>query len=113
MPDSAIKHIISENAMTFVGYTNATNFGFEDLKWLLSYGPVYIAYTESGTQKRHVNVIYEASGDSDYAEVRAMEPQAVSKGGGAWYGKHLKKPINDFNLLGSIWAGVSRKAFNS
>jgi hypothetical protein len=113
MPDPAMKTIIRENAMTLVEYANATNFGITDLQWLLSYGPVYIAFTEAGTNRRHVNVIYEAWGNDDYAEVRAMEPQARDNGDGTWKGEHQKKPINNYNLSGSIWAGVLKSAFNS
>ncbi|MBK7709331.1 MAG: hypothetical protein IPN69_22230 [Acidobacteria bacterium] len=113
MTDSGMKHIIRENAMTLIEYPDATNFQVGDAQWLVGYGPVFIAYTTSFSNKRHVNVIYEVSGDEDYAEVRAMEPQAVSKGGGLWSGAHQKKPINEFNMSGSIWAGVLRKAFAS
>lgn len=113
MPDNAIKQIIRENAMTLIEFTNANALGSAELSWLLGYGPVYIAYTESGTRKRHVNVIYEMTGDdSSYCEVRAMEPQASDKGDGTWKGLHQRKPINDFNMMGSIWAGVSKAAFN-
>ncbi len=112
MTDSGIKHIIRENAMMLVEYPDAKNFSVADAQWLVGYGPVFIAYTIGYNNKRHVNVIYEATGNSDYAEVRAMEPQAESIGGGAWRGAHMKKPINEFNAAGSIWAGVLRTAFN-
>lgn len=113
MPDTAMKHIIRENAMMLIEFNNATTLASSDIRWLLGYSPIYIAYTESGTQKRHVNVIYEISGDeSSYCEVRAMEPQASDNGDGTWKGAHLRKPINDFNLIGSIWAGVLKTAFN-
>jgi hypothetical protein len=112
MTDSGMKHIIRENAMALVEYPDATRLELSDLEWLLGYGPVLIAYTTSFSNKRHVNVIYEVSGNADYAEVRAMEPQATDKGSGVWSGAHQKKPINEFNMAGSIWAGVLRTAFN-
>ncbi len=112
MPDSGIKHIVRENAMTLVEYPDATKFELSDAEWLLGYSPIYIAYTESYSNKRHVNVIYGASGVDDYAGVRVMEPQATAKGNGAWNGAHQQKPLNEFNAKGSIWAGVLRTAFN-
>lgn len=113
MPDSGVKQIIRENAMMLIEYPTSSGMGIDELKWMLGYGPVYLAYTESSSHKRHVNVIYEAKGDENYAEVRAMEPQAHDKGNGTWRGAHQKKPLSDFNMLGSIWAGVSKKRYNA
>ena len=110
MTSGGIRHIISENAMYLVDYSNASAFTIEEAKRLLGCGPIYIAYTESGTQKRHVNVIYKATGNSDYAEVHVMEPQAKNKGNGKWGGKLMTKPLNDFNLIGTIHCGVLRTA---
>ncbi len=110
MTPTGIRRIISENAMFLVEYQNASGFTIDEAKRLLGCGPIYIAFTESGTQKRHVNVIYKATGDSTYGEVHAMEPQAKDKGNGKWGGKLMKKPINDFNILGTIHCGVLRTA---
>jgi hypothetical protein len=111
MPDHSMQHIINENAMTTIPYSNATWFTAAEVENLLYFGPIFTAYTESGTWKKHVNVIYELIGSGEYAEVMAMEPQAASGSGGAWIGKHQRKTLSDFNMLGSVYAGVNRKAF--
>ena len=111
MPDAAIQHIIGENAMVTVPYTSATSFTAAEVQTLLYFGPIFTAYTESGTHKKHVNVIYELIGSGEWAEVRAMEPQAEKGSGSAWIGKHQRKSLSDFNMLGTVYAGVSRSAF--
>lgn len=111
IPDAAMQHIINENGMVMIPFSDARNFTAAELGDLLWFGPVYVAYTESGTHKRHVNVIYELLGSDAWAEVRVMEPQATKKSGSGWIGKHQKKSLSDFNMIGSVYAGVERSAF--
>lgn len=113
MTDAAIKHIIGENAMTCVEFTNASTFTVDNVKGLLECGPLYVAYTESGTQKKHVNVIYGVSGSGPWADVLAMEPQATAKNDGSFRGKHEKKSLSDFNILGTVYCGVHRANYNT
>ena len=113
MTDAGMKHIIGQNGMQLIEYPDATKFTWEKVRDLLCSGPIYTAYTESGTQKRHVNVIYGLSGDGSWASVNVMEPQAHPAGDGSFVGKHLSKPVNDFNLIGSVWAGVHRENYRA
>jgi len=108
MPDADMKYIIGQNGMQLIEFPIATGFTFGKVRDLLMCGPIFTAYTESYSSRRHVNVIYEVKGSEDYAEVRAMEPQAFNKSGSSWDGKHMTKPLTDFNLIGSVWAGVNR-----
>ncbi|MBL8181821.1 MAG: hypothetical protein JNL64_09465 [Blastocatellia bacterium] len=108
MPDADMKFIIRENGMFLHEFPTASSFTFDKVRDLLMCGPIYIAFTELGTNKRHVNVIYEVSGDSSWADVRAMEPQYRPHTGADWKGKHISRGLADYNTVGSIWAGVHR-----
>jgi len=117
MTDEGMRHIIRQNGMELCGFYSATNFTWESVKALLKCGPIYTAYTESqaelnGTLKKHVNVIYEISGDGPWADVRVMEPQAGDAGGGTFNGVHVTKSLNSMNIQGSIWAGVHREKYS-
>ncbi len=111
MPDSPMQHIINANEMIVIPFSNAETFTPEELQQLLWFGPVYTAYTESGTHKKHVNVIYGLTSTDPWAEVLVMEPQAKKGSGSGWIGKHQRKSISDFNMIGSVYAGVDRAAF--
>lgn len=111
LPDADMKFLINENGMKLHEFANAQNFTFDKVRDLLMCGPIFIAFTELGTNKRHVNVIYEVSGDSSWADVRAMEPQWRSHSGADWKGKHISRGLADYNSIGSIWAGIHRGNF--
>lgn len=111
MSDSGMEHIIGENAMKCLVYRNVSEFDAYRVKNLLALGPIYIAYTGTGKQLKHVNVIYELIGDGPWAEVRVMEPQAVENGDGTWTGEHQLKSLSDYNMQGTIYAGVSKKNY--
>lgn len=108
MPDADMKFIIRENGMQLVEFASASAFTYEKVSNLLMCGPIFIAFTEFGSSKRHVNVIYEVSGDSSWADVRAMEPQFRAVSNGPWTGKHISRGLADYNSVGSVWAGVHR-----
>lgn len=113
MTDAGIKHLIGENGMELLAYSNAAEFTWERVKGLLEYGPIYTAYTETqaeknGSFKRHVAVIYEINGDGPWADVRVMEPQFSEAGGGKFNGKHIIRSLSNYNMNGSVWAGVHR-----
>lgn len=116
MTDSGMKHVIRQNGMELLEYGAASEFTWDRVKKLLNYGPIYTAYTETqaekdGSIKRHVNVIYEINGDGPWADVRVMEPQASEAGGGAFKGKHLTRSLSNYNIVGSVWAGVHREKY--
>lgn len=108
MPDSDMKFIINENGMYLHEFSNASSFTFAKVRDLLMCGPIYTAFTEYGTNKKHVNVIYGISGDSTWADVSCMEPQDKKADGSKWKGRHISRGLTDFNSVGSVWAGVHR-----
>lgn len=112
MSDAGMIHMIRENGMLCETYPNASSFTVPVIKERLKYSPVYTAYREAGTGKKHVNVIYGASGESSWAEVRVMEPQAELTGDGVSYkGRHEKKSLSDFNLIGTVFIGSLKPSF--
>jgi hypothetical protein len=108
LPDSDMKFLIGENGMHLHEFSNASSFTYEKVRDLLMCGPIYTAFTEYGTNKKHVNVIYEISGSSTWADVRVMEPQHRAYSGADWTGKHISRGLSDINSVGSVWAGVNR-----
>jgi len=112
LPDSDMKFLINENGMKLISFPVASTFTAENVSNLLAVGPVFTAYTELSTGKRHVNVIYEMTDTEFYTELKVMEPQATSLGGGKWGGKHEKKSLTEFNTNGSVWTGVHRGKYN-
>ena len=113
MSDSGIEHIINENAMKCLVFQNASDFTHWRANTFLDLGPMYVAYSTTGSLKRHVNVLYDISGDGPWAEVRAMEPQAVEKGDGTWKGEHQKRSLSDYNMQGTIFAGIKRSKWEA
>lgn len=97
--------------MTFDRYMIASQLTPNALQEHLDYGPVYIAYTETSTQKQHVNVIWFMSGTGNNRDLAVMEPefQAINDGNGLpsgrFVGKHMKKNLNQFNQSGSVFIG--------
>lgn len=108
MSDTGIQHIISQNAMKSLPFIKATDFTPYWVSELLKSGAIYTAYSRTGDQKKHVNVIYKLVGDDEWASVWVMEPQFSSKGDGTWRGKREKRSLSDYNMQGSVYAGVSR-----
>ncbi|HMT09847.1 MAG TPA: papain-like cysteine protease family protein [Pyrinomonadaceae bacterium] len=113
LPDGDMKHLIRENGMKLLEFQTASTFTYSKILNLLLCGPIYIAFTELGTNKRHVNVIYGITGSDAWADVSAMEPQWRPHTGADWKGKHISRGLADYNTVGSIWAGVHREAYDT
>lgn len=110
MTESGIEYIMGENAMKSFVYHNPADFNATRVASLLETGPIYVAFTEPGPdQKKHVNVIYELIGDGPWAEVMAMEPQAIDNGDGTWSGRHQRRSLSDYNSVGKTFAGVNKR----
>lgn len=106
MPVAGIQQIVRENGMILHTYHNAANFTPKEVSALLTFGPIYTAYTETGKAKRHVNVIYGITSTEPWADVLVMEPQAKKGKNGGWIGKHRRRSLSDLNMLESVYTGV-------
>ena len=113
MFDQAIMDLIRDKryGMTFDRFANATQFTADALQQHLDYGPVYVAFTETSTQSKHVNVIFGLSGTGNSAYVAVMEPQSdtilddTGFATGEFIGKHEAKKLSEFNTMGSVYVG--------
>lgn len=106
MSDDAVQYVIVDNDMYPHMLDSATRFTSAELAGILRWGPVFVAYTESSTQKKHCNVIYELlDGNSGAPRVRVMEPQHIQKADLTYKGQHQLKPLADFNRFGSVYCG--------
>lgn len=116
MSDTAIQSLINDAryGMKLHTYSTASSLTIADLQTHLSKSPVYIAYTETSSMKKHVNVLYEVVGSGATARVAAMEPQSsaipddTGNDSGVYIGKHETKFLSDFNSFGSIYLGVKK-----
>lgn len=107
MGSDAIIEIISDTPMYVESYMPATKFTNDVLLESLQRGPVYVAYTETSTQRRHVNVIHGVVGSGNTTWVYAMEPQfSTDPNTFESKGAHVLKPFSDFNRLGDVYLGV-------
>lgn len=113
MSERGISDLIRDTryGMTFDSFQNATQFTAEALQEHLDYGPVYVAFTETSTQSKHVNVIFGLQGTGSSAYVAVMEPQSeailddTGLGSGEYIGKHEAKKLSEFNTMGSVFVG--------
>lgn len=106
MSDDAIEFVIVDNDMYPHSLSNASAFTAAELASMLRFGPVYCAYTETSTQKKHCNVIYELlDAGSNAPRVRVMEPQHIQNDDLTYRGEHQLKPLSDFNRFGSVYCG--------
>lgn len=108
MSDSGIQHIISQNAMKSLPFLKAADFTATRVADLLNSGAIFTAYSRTGDQDKHVNVIYKLVGEGPWASVWVMEPQFSEKGDGSWTGKRELRTLSDYNMQGSVYAGVRR-----
>lgn len=88
----------------------ASKFKSSVLKKHLEYGPVYVGYTETGSNKKHVNVIYDMDSKNGSTRVACMEPQAREKEDWTYEGEHQIKSLRDFNRLGTVYIGSLKPA---
>lgn len=113
MTDSGIQHIIGENGMKSLPFLKVSDFNADRVADLLKAGPIYIAYTRTGEKKKHVNVIYKLVGSGPWASVMVMEPQFSEKADGTFKGMHESRSLSDYNIQGTIYAGVNRKRWDA
>jgi Papain-like cysteine protease AvrRpt2 len=100
-----IEQIIVDCNMYIEVHDNPRDFTAEVVAQRLSYGPLYVAYTETSSQKKHVNVIYAVSGTGASARVSVMEPQVTENADLTWKGAHQTKFLSEFNQHGSVHFG--------
>lgn len=75
----------------FVGF----QADYEKFSEHASRGPIFCAFTESGTSRKHVNVIYSVYQKNNVCKVKAMEPDG---------GKHVIRNLSYYNFgLSDIW----------
>lgn len=87
----------------------AGGFTASKLQKLLSYGPVYVGYTETSTKKKHVNIIYDMETINGKTRVAVMEPQARENAIGEYDGEHQIKNLRDFSIFGTVYCGSLRR----
>lgn len=113
LSDQAMKDLITDNryGMKLHQFLNATTLTSATLQQHLEKGPVYIAYKEASSLKKHVNVILGCRDIDGTAWVVAMEPQSQAKmdefnlPSGVYNGKHEAKKLSEFNTIGTIFMG--------
>jgi hypothetical protein len=113
MSDQGMMDLIRDNryGMKFHQFLNATTLTSATLQQHLDKGPVYIAYTEASSLKKHVNVIFGMREIDGTAWVAAMEPESEAKmdefnlPSGEFTGKHEAKKLSEFNTIGTIYIG--------
>lgn len=106
MSNDMIVQIITDSPMYIESYKPASIFTAATVADGLRFGPVYIAYTETSSMTRHVNVIHGLIGTGPNARVNVMEPQVTEKADLTWTGAHQVKFLSEFNQHGEIFLGV-------
>jgi hypothetical protein len=99
-----MEFIITDNGMTKEVFQSASQFTPDALWRHLSKGPVYVAFTETSYNMKHVNVIYDMVGISNVT-VSVMEPQAEELPNLKYKGEHTIKRLSEFNQLGKVIVG--------
>ncbi len=105
MQISEIEQITIDNNMYIEVFNIGRDFTAEVVAQRLSYGPLYVAYMESSSQKRHVKVIYGIMGSGANARVSVVEPQASENADLTWRGEHQLKVLSEFNRFCSVHFG--------
>ncbi len=105
MSISGIESLIDLNKMTKQVFWQASQFTPDALWQHLQKGPVFVAFTETAFNMRHVNVIWDLAGVSNVT-VKVMEPQAETKADNLTYrGEHQIKKFSEFNQFGTVIVG--------
>lgn len=105
MSDTAMEQFITSNKLTKEVFPQASRFTPERLWKHLSKGPVFVAFTETSTMTKHVNVIYDIVG-SNNVTLWVMEPQAAANPDGLTYrGEHMLKKMTEFNQFETVIVG--------
>ncbi|NNE98997.1 MAG: hypothetical protein HKN25_08245 [Pyrinomonadaceae bacterium] len=98
--------LIVDHDMYIEVHDRPSTFTSSVVKDLLKFGPLYTAYTEKSSKERHVNVIHAISGSGSGAQLTVMEPQFdLNKSMTRFVGKHIKKPLSEFNTFGKVFLG--------
>lgn len=103
-PDEIVQ-IIVDNDMYIEVHDRASDFTAQVVAQRLTYSPLYVAYTESSTQTRHVNIIYSLVDSGSNPRVKVMEPQFKENADLTWKGAHQIKPLSEFNRFGTVYFG--------
>jgi hypothetical protein len=103
-PDS-IEFIIVDNGMYPYTPSRASELTVDELKKMLKFSPVFIAYTETSSRKKHVNVIYDVVESGGNPQVKVMEPQATQNADLTYNGAHQLKLLSDFNTVDTVYCG--------
>lgn len=106
MDESGIERLIELNKMKKRVFEQATKFTGNALWEYLKNGPVYVAFTETRYDSRHVNVIYDIFGTVANPQVWVMEPQARENPDLTYEGEHTIKPLSEFNRRGKVIIGA-------
>lgn len=105
MQPADIEQVIIDNNMYIEVHDRASDFTSEVVKDRLRFGPLYVAFKETSTQKNHVNVIHGITDSGANARVSVMEPQVSENADLTWRGEHQVKFLSEFNVLGSVYFG--------
>lgn len=105
MQQPELEQIIVDNNMYIEVFESASSFTADVVRDRLRFGPLYIAFTETSTQKRHVNVIHGVKDSGANPRVVVMEPQVSENADLTWRGEHQLKFLSEFNVTGTIVFG--------
>lgn len=106
MGDDAMERLIELNKMKKRVFQPASRFSGDALWDYLKKGPVFVAFTETQFQSKHVNVIYDIFGTASDPQVWVMEPQAKENPDLSYRGEHAIKPLREFNQMGTVIIGA-------
>lgn len=106
MGDQAMEQLISLNKMKKEVFRPASNFTPDALWKHLKKGPVFVAFTETKFQTKHVNVVYDISGPYSAVILSVMEPQARENADLSYQGEHTVKSMSEFNRHGTVIIGA-------
>ncbi len=95
--------------MRWVPFYVGSQLTSDQLKSLLSMGPVYVGYKDNKIGSNHVNVIYKVTGKGPSAQVSSMEPHHAPLGGEdpGYKGAHVKRRL-DYYTTGEVHVGLLR-----
>lgn len=105
MSNDTMKRLLELNHIKKEVYDPARRFTSEALWQHLKKGPVFVAFTETKFQSKHVNVIFDIAGTAANPTLSVMEPQAKENPDLTYEGKHMIKSLSEFNQMGTVIIG--------
>ncbi len=108
LQDASMGKFIELNGLKKVVYEKARQFTSDELWKHLQKGPVYIAFTETSKDSKHVNVIHDIAGTVENPTLTVMEPQAKELPDLSYKGEHQIKPLSEFNRKGKVIIGAMK-----